>query len=135
MLQIPNKFKPLYEGGNRFYILTGGRGSAKSFNTALFALLLSYEQDQRILFTRYTMVSAHLSIIPEFAEKIEMLGLQNDFIITKYEIVNVITGNHIIFKGLKTGSGDNTAALKSLNAISCWILDEAEELIDDNLFD
>ena len=25
----------------------------------------------RVLFTRYTMVSAHLSIIPEFLEKVE----------------------------------------------------------------
>ena len=135
MITIPSKYKPLYKGGDRFYILTGGRGSAKSFNTALFALLLSYEKDQKILYTRYTMVSAHLSVIPEFVEKIELLGLQADFLITKHEIINTVTGNHIIFKGIKTSSGDNTAALKSLNSISCLIVEEAEELRDESLFD
>ena len=33
----------------------------------------------RVLFTRFTMVSAHLSIIPEFLEKISLLGFENIF--------------------------------------------------------
>jgi phage terminase large subunit len=134
-LQLPRKFKPLYAGDTRYYVLTGGRGSAKSFNVALFTLLLSYEPNNGILYSRYTMVSAHLSVIPEFVEKIELMGLQNDFLITKTEIINLRSGSNIIFKGLKTGSLDNTAALKSLSGISCWVMDEAEELKDEALFD
>ena len=40
----------------------------------------------RILFTRYTMVSAHLSIIPEFLEKIGLLGFENIFSVNKTEV-------------------------------------------------
>lgn len=134
-IQIPSKFKPLYTSESRYFILTGGRGSAKSFNVSTYALLLSYEPHQGILYTRYTMVSAHLSVIPEFVEKIELMGREEDFIITKTEIINRISGSKIIFKGLKTSSGDNTAALKSLSGISTWIVDEAEELNDESLFD
>ena len=89
----------------------------------------------RVLFTRYTMVSAHLSIIPEFLEKIGLLGLDNIFSINKSEVVNTATKSDIIFKGIKTASGNQTASLKSLQGVSCWVLDEAEELVDEDIFD
>jgi phage terminase large subunit len=50
-------------------------------------------------------------------------------------ILNKRSGSEIIFKGLKISSGDNTASLKSLQGITTWILDEAEELVDENVFD
>jgi len=120
----------------RYAIVTGGRGSGKSFSVALLLLTLSFEQNQVILFTRYTMVSAHLSIIPQFIEVLELMGYsENEFIIKKDEIVNKATGSKIIFKGIKTSSGIQTAALKSLTGVSTWVLDEAEELDDENIFD
>jgi phage terminase large subunit len=81
------------------------------------------------------MTSAHLSIIPEFQEKIELLEAKDKFAVTKSEIVNLSSGSEIIFKGLKTSSGDQTAALKSLQGVTTWILDEAEELKDEDTFD
>jgi len=81
------------------------------------------------------MTSASTSIIPEMTEKIELLGLDNDFLVNKTDITNKVTGNRIYFRGLKTGSGNQTAALKSLNGITTWILDEAEEMPDQLLFD
>ena len=89
----------------------------------------------RVLFTRYTMVSAHLSIIPEFLEKIGLLNFTSIFSINKAEVVNTSTNSDILFRGIKTSSGNQTASLKSLQGISCWVLDEAEELIDENIFD
>lgn len=89
----------------------------------------------RILFTRYTMISAHLSIVPEFLEKIGLLGFTSIFDINKSEVVNTKTNSDIIFRGIKTSSGNQTASLKSLQGISTWVLDEAEELIDENTFD
>jgi len=119
----------------RFYILTGGRGSGKSFEVARFISLLSFETNHKILFTRQTMTSAHLSIIPEFQEKIDLLKLNGAFEINRNEIVNTTSKSTIIFKGLKTSSGDQTAALKSLQGVTTWILDEAEELTDETIFD
>tara|TARA_R100000988_G_scaffold13752_1_gene7241 strand:- start:1703 stop:2785 length:1083 start_codon:yes stop_codon:yes gene_type:complete len=92
-------------------------------------------QGIRILFTRFTMVSAHLSIIPEFLEKITLLGFEDIFNINKAEVLNMSNQSDILFRGIKTSSGNQTARLKSLQGISCWVLDEAEELIDEDIFD
>jgi len=119
----------------RYFVLTGGRGSGKSFEVGRFASLLSFEQGHKILFTRQTMTSAHLSIIPEFQEKIDLLNLNHAFEVRKSEIVNTQSGSEIIFKGIKTSSGDQTANLKSLQGVTCWILDESEELQDETIFD
>ncbi len=89
----------------------------------------------RILFTRFTMVSAHLSIIPEFLEKIGLLGFDDIFSINKTEVLNTSNQSDILFRGIKTSAGNQTASLKSLQGISCWVLDEAEELIDEDIFD
>jgi phage terminase large subunit len=89
----------------------------------------------RVLFTRYTMVSAHLSIIPEFLEKITLLGYESIFSINKAEVVNLKNKSDILFRGIKTSAGNQTASLKSLTGVSNWILDEAEELIDEDIFD
>ena len=81
------------------------------------------------------MVSAHLSIIPEFLEKIGLLGFENIFSINKAEVLNTSNQSDILFRGIRTSAGNQTASLKSLQGISCWVLDEAEELIDENIFD
>jgi phage terminase large subunit len=119
----------------RYFVITGGRGSGKSFEVGRFTSLLSFEVGHRILFTRQTMTSAHLSIIPEFKEKIELLNLNGNFEIRKSEILNKQSGSEIIFRGIKTSSGDQTANLKSLQGVTTWIVDEAEELTDENTFD
>ena len=134
-VKLINKFKPLFDSKTRYYVLTGGRGSAKSFHVADFLLKLSYEQGHAILFTRYTMLSAHLSVIPEFTDKIDRYNVEPSFNVTNSEIINKQSDSRIIFKGIKTSSGNQTAALKSLQGISTWVLDEAEELVEEEIFD
>ena len=129
------KYQALFSSPSRYFIVTGGRGSGKSFGVAVFLLSLTYEEGHRILFSRYTMLSAQTSIIPEFIEKIDMMGLQSDFRITKDEIINMTTKSTIMFKGIRTSSGNQTAALKSLNGVTTFVLDEAEELVDEDTFD
>lgn len=135
MITLNNKYKPLFENDTRYFIITGGRGSSKSFGVGTFTNLLSFEPNHKILFTRQTMTSAHLSIIPEFQEKIDLMELNSAFEVNKTEIVNKISKSEIIFRGIKTSSGDQTANLKSLQGITTWILDEAEELTDEMQFD
>jgi phage terminase large subunit len=135
LITLNPKYSPLFSNDTRFFIITGGRGSAKSFAVGTFINLLSFEQGHTILFTRQTMTSAHLSIIPEFQEKIDMMEYNDYFSINKSEIINKKTGSKIIFKGIKTSSGDQTANLKSLQGVTTWILDEAEELTDEVTFD
>ena len=125
----------MFTSDARYFIITGGRGSGKSFAVTVFLTLLTMAEGIRVLFTRYTMVSAHLSIIPEFLEKIQLLGYENIFSVNKAEVVNLKNKSDILFRGIKTSAGNQTASLKSLQGISCWVLDEAEELIDEDIFD
>ena len=134
-LSIHNKYIPLFKDPSRYFVITGGRGSGKSYGVNVFLLNLTYEKGHKILFSRYTMKSAHTSIIPEFIEKIDLMGVHEDFRITKDEIMNLKTGSSIIFKGIRTSSGNQTGALKSLNGITTFVLDEAEELVDEEVFD
>tara|TARA_R110002050_G_scaffold223956_1_gene359925 strand:- start:348 stop:1562 length:1215 start_codon:yes stop_codon:yes gene_type:complete len=134
-ININDKYVPLFKDESRYFVITGGRGSGKSFGATVFLLNLTYEAGHKVLFSRYTMISAHTSIIPEFIEKIDLMGVQEDFRITKDEIMNLKTGSSIIFKGIRTSSGNQTAALKSLNGITTFVVDEAEELVDEGTFD
>ena len=134
MVTLNPKYKT-FGSDSRYFIVTGGRGSGKSYSINLLLLLLTYESGHTILFTRYTLTSAHVSIIPEFIDKIDILDKHSDFHITKDEIINLRTGSKILFKGIKTSSGTQTANLKSLAGVTTWILDEAEELTDEDTFD
>ena len=135
MINLNKKYRSLFNSPTRYYIITGGRGSSKSFSVGTFLSLLSFEDDEKILFTRKTMTSAHISVIPEFKDKIERLEKEDCFDITKTEITNKLSNSQILFRGLQSSSGDNTANLKSLQGVTCWVLDEAEELTDEVLFD
>ena len=135
MIEIHNKYKPILSEDSRYFIVSGGRGSGKSFTINALLVMLTYEQEHTILFTRYTLTSAYISIIPEFIDKLELFNCVHDFHITKDEILNKKTGSKIIFRGIKTSSGDQTANLKSLQGITTWVVDEAEELTDEQKFD
>ena len=132
-----HQYRPLFMARPawRYAFITGGRGSGKSFHTALALLNLTYEPGHVILFTRFTMVAADVSIIPEFREKMDRLGVADDFEITKREIVNRKTGSRILFRGIQTSSGNQTARLKSIQGVTTWVLDEAEELVDERTFE
>ena len=56
------------------------------------------------------------------------------FEITNDTITNKVTGSQILFKGIKTSSGVQTASLKSLTGITAFVVDEAEELTDEEVF-
>lgn len=81
------------------------------------------------------MTSAELSVIPEFNEKIEMDDAEEHFQVTKMEIVNKYSGSEILFRGIKTSSGKQTAKLKSIQGITTFVCDEAEEWTDEKDFD
>lgn len=136
-LKLLKPYKPLFKEkpDKRYFLVTGGRGSAKSFHISLLLLNLTYQKGHIILFTRWTMTSVHISIMPEFLEKIDILNAEDDFKISQKEIVNIKTGSRIVFRGIKTSQGTATANLKSIQGVTTWVLDEAEELIDEDIFD
>lgn len=142
MIQPQDIYYPLYEDKEKFIILvTGGRGSGKSFNVAAFIERLTFEMTpvekivHQILYTRYTMVSASISVIPEMMEKIELDETEKYFHTTKTDIVNRMTSSRIMFRGIKTSSGNQTAKLKSIHGITTFVCDEAEEWTNEQDYD
>jgi phage terminase large subunit len=134
-IRINDKFKPLWDSECPIFIVTGGRGSGKSFAVGDFIENLTFEANHKILFTRFTLTAAHISVIPEFQEKIAIEDHLRFFSVNKTDIINKVAGSSIIFRGLKTSSGNQTAALKSIQGLTTWVLDEAEELLDEDVFD
>lgn len=134
-IDISKTFLPLYHSKKRYFLLTGGRASLKSSTVHDFIARLTYERGHGILFTRYTMVSAELSIIPEFIITLDRLGITADFDITKKRIINKRTGSFIHFSGIKSGSKDMTARLKSIAGITTWVIEEGEDFTDEKAFD
>lgn len=138
MIRLLPQYKPLFvvPPKHRYFLITGGRGSGKSFHAALFLLNLLYDENKHvILFTRWTLTSAHISIIPEFVEKIQMLNAEDHFEVKQTEIIHKVTGNRIVFRGIKTSQGTATANLKSIQGVTTWVIDEAEELVDKDVFE
>ena len=132
---VNEKFQPLYESDARYFIVTGGRGSGKSYGATLIETTNTFKAGYNCLYTRYTMTAAELSIIPEFKEKISLINCDRYFDIQKKDIINTITNSRVLFRGIKTSSGNQTANLKSLQGISTWVLDEAEEMVSEEDFD
>ena len=125
---VHSVYHPLYTNKDKFIVLiTGGRGSGKSFEVARFLERLTFEKGRKILFTRYTLVSASKSIIPEVEDKIERDGTQEYFKVTKDRIINKYTGSELMFMGILASSGNQTAKLKSIQGVSVFVCDEAEE--------
>lgn len=136
MIEIQPPYEPLYSNKDKFItLITGGRGSAKSFNGMTFVQRLLFEKGHKILLTRYTMSSAAISVIPEFTEKVELEGTQNYFKITEKDAVNLMSGSEVMFRGIKTSSGNQTANLKSIQGLTTFVVDEGEEWTDEEDYD
>lgn len=129
-------YYPLYEDKDKFIVLiTGGRGSGKSFEMSRFLSRLTFEKNHRILYCRYTMTSASKSIIPEVMDKIDRDGTSSMFYITKDKLINRYTSSSILFMGIRSQSGNQTAKLKSIQGLSTFVCDEAEEWTSEEEFD
>ena len=133
-IKINSKYKPLYTTDKRYIIVTGGRGSGKTFAVQDFLLRLLEQKGQGVLYTRYTMTSVDKTIIPLFCKHIEKVSSFDRYEITKQRIINKVTGAFILFSGIKTSSGDQTANLKTLPDITTWVIEEGEDFDNEKSF-
>lgn len=116
---------PLYQVDTFF--ITGGRFSGKSLATAIATATWTRDLNFKTAYTRYTMVSAKDSIIPEFTDNLELLNTIHEFDIQR-DRVKHSGGGEVVFKGIKPGSGTQTANLKGLKGFNILVVDEGEEL-------
>lgn len=135
MPKINDIHQLLYTSDQRYVYEKGGRGSGKSFVISDYALRLTYDLNRVVLFLRYTMVSASVSIVPEFETQMSNNDCKHEFHISGSEITNKKTGSKIIFKGVRTSSLNQTANLKSVQGLTDVIYDEFEEHPDQDSFD
>lgn len=134
-IQIHPKYQRLWTAKTRYVLLTGGRGSAKSFAVSTWACYnLTNKDNWKVLYTRYTLQSAEISIIPEFLEKIGLLNVEWAVDATKTAIDCNARNSSIIFSGIKTSSGNQTAKLKSIPGLNVFVVDEAEEFVSEHDF-
>ena len=129
------KYRPLWEARTRYTIVTGGRGSGKSYALACAMLDSTYHDSYNILYTRWNLTSAEVSIIPEFVDKMDVGECRDAFIVKRQSVQNRATASSIWFRGLQQSSSNQVARLKSLNRVKTWVLDEAQELVSEETFD
>ncbi len=134
MLRIDKKYQALYSTKKRYTIVTGGRGSGKTFAVQDFLVRLLEEIGQGVLYTRFTMVSVDKTIIPLFVKHIEKIASLENYDITKKRIINKRTKSFILFSGIKTSSGDQTGNLKTLPDITTWVIEEGEDYNNEQSF-
>jgi len=132
---IKKKYQKLYTTDKRYIIVTGGRGSGKSYAIRDLSVRLLEQKGQGILFTRYTMVSVEKTVIKPFLQHIERISDLSRYHIANNIITNKETGSFIMFSGIKTSSGDQTANLKSLPDITTWVIEEGEDFNSEKTFE
>jgi len=118
-------------------VISGGRNSGKSYVVGLAIANWTAEYDYKTLFTRYTLTSAEDSIIPNFMDKMSIMNYDDQFKTVKNKVLPKNAKQNsgsVTFRGMKTSSGNQTAALKSLEGFSCFVVDEAEEVPDYETF-
>ena len=137
VVAFSEKYAPLFQNKEcRYIIVTGGRGSGKSYAIAAKAVCdITRPTSKNYLYLRQTLVSAHLSIIPEFWAMFCRFGYEGIAWRTKTEIELKHSGSKLYFRGIQTSRGTNEANLKSVSNIGTVIVDEAQELVDEETFD
>jgi phage terminase large subunit len=124
---------------NRYYdlsrvntvLLSGGRDSGKTYALGTFVGVATSQFDHRVLYTRQTMTSTKNSITKALENRLEAMGIVDDYKYANYEYEYKAVPKAkglISITGQKTSSGTQTAKLKSLEDYSVFITDEGEEL-------
>lgn len=136
-IQFHPKYKPLFQRDLpcRYFIVTGGRGSGKSYAISTAVTAIHAQADFNSLYLRQTLASANGSIIPEFWEKASLLEVEPILRRIGNDIHNTETGYRLMFRGIQTSKGSNVAQLKSLKRVGLILVDEAQELVDEDVFD
>lgn len=117
----------------KFYMLLGGYGSGKSYNTALKIILKCLEEQRKVLVVREVFETIRESCFDLFVEILTNMGIldqngrvgRTNRVVTRQSPMQIIfpNGSRIIFKGM-----DKPMKLKSLNGVSIVWIEEAPEV-------
>jgi len=128
-VQIPIEFKELFNPEWRVLAYYGGRGSTKSHSVARALLLRGRKETKRILCAREFQNSIDDSSYQLLIDLINLYGF-DDYVYTKTDITNIVTGTKFIFKGLKKGTAQSVKSLEGIDIV--WV-EEAQSVSQESL--
>ena len=116
-VEVPEKVLPLFTP-NRYKILHGGRGSAKSWSVARALVSLAAAKPIRVLCARETQKSIQESVHRLLKDQIELMGLSGLFDVQETRIIGK-NGSDFAFAGIRQQGVTN---LKSFEGVDiCWV--------------
>lgn len=131
-ISIVPSLRPLFEHklekycDIEYFLLRGGRGSAKSESIGELLVLIARSETTRILCTREIQNSIEDSVKKVIEDWIVYLGYEDEFDINQKKIVHIKTGTDFIFMGIKTGTDKDS--IKSLKGVKYTWVEEAQTL-------
>ena len=101
-----------------YRIISGGRGSSKTYEVTLALIILGHQKPLRICVAREHLKSIDESAYPELLERARMLGLvgPNGYTFNKTTI-NHVNGTHIFFIGLSRMSEEDIKGLAMVDIL------------------
>lgn len=120
---LPKEYKPLFSNDYLYYVYYGGRGGGKTENIAQYLVIEASRNTHRILCLRESSKSIDESVKASIEKWINLLGLDDKFLVTSTSVKSLLTGSEFIFAGMKS---HNAVKIKSISAISIVWLEEAE---------
>ena len=125
-LKTPDVLLPLYEP-NRYKVLFGGRGGAKSWAIADALIVKAWQKPILVLCTRELQKSIKESVHLLLKNRIDALGFEDEYEVLNNEIRGR-NGSRFIFMGLK----HNITEVKSTEGVDiCWV-EEAEKVTNES---
>jgi phage terminase large subunit len=114
--EFPEKLACLFKP-NRYKVLYGGRGGAKSWGIARALLIMASNKPLRILCARELQMSIRDSVHKLLSDQIETLQLSGFYEIQNSSIKG-LNGSEFSFAGLRS----NVAQIKSYEGVDiCWV--------------
>lgn len=133
-MKLHKKYEPFIKHNGRFSIITGGRGSGKSFAVSQFIIKLTFEEGHKIQMLRRNRNASDDSTIALVHKMISDLELDDFFVIYKNSITNKLSGSQIIFDGVTANNKEATARNKGKAGFTTIVFEEAEEFTDASEF-
>jgi len=121
-------YAPLFHSDKTYYIISGGRGSGKSWTGAAYFLanLMGPEKFRGVI-ARFTQKSLTNSIYRDIVDLIQEWGISPYLEVKNDEIINKINGNSIITHAFKISDGTQTAKSKGIVG-TMLLIDEGFEI-------
>jgi len=122
---VNDAFMEFIEDWNhKFYLLTGGYGSSKSYHVAIKLITKLLQEKRKALVVREVFDTLRDSCYSLLEEVVEAMGVSDYVKFTQSPMrVKFSNGSMIIFKGM-----DKPAKLKSINGVSIVWIEECSEV-------